>query len=569
MEAQDRAQRAAIPKGVKMATALVGAAFAWAWMLAALFVGQERAMGDVSQSCMLGGAALTLAAFAALDLAGRRPPDFGRTAMRVFASAVSLVAIVFILTPVGERVPVAAVDVAWAVYGVVGACAIRRSFRLLSFLAGCLDGRRILRVACGVLALATVLALMAARMSVSDGAVFMLTSATVGVWLLPRERRDDRGADDAGTCGSHGATRAERDRRLTLTRLLPFAFTFIVMGFTCGFHTSVGRVLYSGESHFGNVFFVLLGACWLCALIGKRSRHRGSGMPAISLQAPFACACVAFVPLLFLDDRPDDMVWEIFQDTLVFLSTCALLASISMLASADGARGRRDRELETAAGWTPYCAVGVAMFALGLFAGWISGQAAYDAGGADGLAFRLSVTLCIALLVTSVLVTSNLMAQGVSGARGAVEGGFDGTFTEGMDDDMGAPGAIPVVAHTVDGSAVFDSMNAADRAEANGNDPADAGPRPTTGTAANPERAAGESATAASRSAIDEVCARYGLSERERVLLGLLTEGLNAQQAADRLTVSRNTVKSHMAHIYTKTGVHTRSELEELIENCR
>ena len=36
--------------------------------------------------------------------------------------------------------------------------------------------------------------------------------------------------------------------------------------------------------------------------------------------------------------------------------------------------------------------------------------------------------------------------------------------------------------------------------------------------------------------------------------------------AAERLTVSRNTVKSHMAHIYAKCGVHTRAELNELLD---
>lgn len=46
----------------------------------------------------------------------------------------------------------------------------------------------------------------------------------------------------------------------------------------------------------------------------------------------------------------------------------------------------------------------------------------------------------------------------------------------------------------------------------------------------------------------------------------LLAEGLTAQQAANRLTVSRNTVKSHMAHIYVKCNVHTRAELNELLE---
>ena len=68
---------------------------------------------------------------------------------------------------------------------------------------------------------------------------------------------------------------------------------------------------------------------------------------------------------------------------------------------------------------------------------------------------------------------------------------------------------------------------------------------------------------------MDSVALHFGLSEREHTLLMLLAEGLTSQQAADRLTVSRNTVKSHMAHIYTKCNVHTRAELNELLEAAR
>lgn len=72
--------------------------------------------------------------------------------------------------------------------------------------------------------------------------------------------------------------------------------------------------------------------------------------------------------------------------------------------------------------------------------------------------------------------------------------------------------------------------------------------------------------TCAIEAAVDSVALHFGLSEREHTLLMLLAEGLTAQQAADRLTVSRNTVKSHMAHIYVKCNVRTRAELNELLE---
>ena len=50
------------------------------------------------------------------------------------------------------------------------------------------------------------------------------------------------------------------------------------------------------------------------------------------------------------------------------------------------------------------------------------------------------------------------------------------------------------------------------------------------------------------------------LTERERVVLALMVEGLNNTQIAGRLTVSPSTVKSHVSNILTKLGVSSRTE---------
>ncbi len=532
------------PSGLRLATALAGAVFAWSWVVCALFVGQERIMGDVSQSCMLGGAAAALLAFAVLDLACGRGPELGLRPMRALATGVSAAVLLLALSPVGEGAPTALVNACWLAYGVVGAYAQRRSFHLLASLAGPLDSRRVMRVACAALALATLLGLMAARMSVHDGAVFMLASATVGIWLLPQGRlaMPPAGGVPQGPAPAGGTARSRTQAQAhargagasagAACLLAPFAFMFVVIGFTCGFHTSVGRVLYSGGERFSNVFLVMFVACAACAQVGKRSRRQGGGVPAVALQAPLALACVAFVPLLFLNDRPDDLLWEIFQNTLVLLSTCALLASLSMVACADGAVGSGPRRTST-----PFCAVGLAAFALGLFAGWLAGQGSYDAGGAAGMAFRLGVTACIALLVAAVLVASNPMAQG--GRPAGAHAGMAEASPRGQQE--GAAGEAAAQAR-LDGAG-------AEGGPSPSRAPADGQPSP--------------------KAALDAFCQDFGLSERERVLLALLAEGLNAQQAAERLTVSRNTVKSHMAHIYTKCGIHTRAELDELLERHR
>jgi NarL family two-component system response regulator LiaR len=50
------------------------------------------------------------------------------------------------------------------------------------------------------------------------------------------------------------------------------------------------------------------------------------------------------------------------------------------------------------------------------------------------------------------------------------------------------------------------------------------------------------------------------LTERERVVLALMVEGLNNTQIAGRLVVSPSTIKTHVSHILSKLGVASRSE---------
>lgn len=52
----------------------------------------------------------------------------------------------------------------------------------------------------------------------------------------------------------------------------------------------------------------------------------------------------------------------------------------------------------------------------------------------------------------------------------------------------------------------------------------------------------------------------HDLTERERVVLSLMVEGLNNTQIAGRLVVSPSTIKTHVSHILSKLGVASRSE---------
>ncbi|MFC6287253.1 LuxR C-terminal-related transcriptional regulator [Nocardioides sp. GCM10027113] len=53
----------------------------------------------------------------------------------------------------------------------------------------------------------------------------------------------------------------------------------------------------------------------------------------------------------------------------------------------------------------------------------------------------------------------------------------------------------------------------------------------------------------------------YGLTERERQVVGLVLRGLATGQIASRLFVSTNTVQQHLTSIFEKVGVRSRGEL--------
>ena len=52
----------------------------------------------------------------------------------------------------------------------------------------------------------------------------------------------------------------------------------------------------------------------------------------------------------------------------------------------------------------------------------------------------------------------------------------------------------------------------------------------------------------------------FGLTGREREVLGLLVQGCSYQNAATRLSLSTHTVHSHIRSVYRKLGVNSRGE---------
>ncbi|WP_139652459.1 helix-turn-helix transcriptional regulator [Raoultibacter phocaeensis] len=65
------------------------------------------------------------------------------------------------------------------------------------------------------------------------------------------------------------------------------------------------------------------------------------------------------------------------------------------------------------------------------------------------------------------------------------------------------------------------------------------------------------------------VSEQHGLSERQYEVLMLVAQGRNAKYIEQTLTISLSTAQTHIRNIYRKTGVHSRQELLNLIENTK
>lgn len=58
----------------------------------------------------------------------------------------------------------------------------------------------------------------------------------------------------------------------------------------------------------------------------------------------------------------------------------------------------------------------------------------------------------------------------------------------------------------------------------------------------------------------------YGLSEREASAIAYLAKGRSIAFAAEKLSLSQNTVKTYAKTLYKKLGVHSRQELMDLLD---
>ena len=65
---------------------------------------------------------------------------------------------------------------------------------------------------------------------------------------------------------------------------------------------------------------------------------------------------------------------------------------------------------------------------------------------------------------------------------------------------------------------------------------------------------------------LSNLAGQAGLTGREREVFELLARGRNAHYLQEQLGISRNTAKTHIAHIYAKLGIHSQQELIDLLD---
>ena len=100
--------------------------------------------------------------------------------------------------------------------------------------------------------------------------------------------------------------------------------------------------------------------------------------------------------------------------------------------------------------------------------------------------------------------------------------------------------------------------------------PEDGAPSPTEEQPASATPGTSEGTAPNDDARIDRGCLavakRFGLTSREEDVLALLARGRTSPVIQKKLTVSHNTVKSHVRHIYAKLGVHSQQELIDLVD---
>ena len=207
--------------------------------------------------------------------------------------------------------------------------------------------------------------------------------------------------------------------------------------------------------------------------------------------------------------------------------------------------------------------------ALGTTFGWLAGLEIVRSQGDGSLSLEvISVAMVFALLVVSMLVLNDRLIgdalrpeERLRGDAAEIPAQGAGSAGEtALADRRGAEDR---------GSAVADGEGAWDGGVGRGGAGEMGGAGASLADGSPGDAAMGERRHGPYRMRCDAVAERYGLSPRERDVFDLLVRGRSIDYIAQNLTISFNTAKSHIRHIYVKTDVHSRQELIDLIDRER
>ena len=204
--------------------------------------------------------------------------------------------------------------------------------------------------------------------------------------------------------------------------------------------------------------------------------------------------------------------------------------------------------------------------ALGTTFGWLAGLEIVRSQGDGSLSLEVvSVAMVFALLVVSMLVLNDRLIgdalrpeERIRGdaaevpAQGAGSAG-EAAFADrrGAEDRRSA----------ADGEGAWDGGTGRSGASEMGEVGEMGGAGASLADGSPGGAAAGERRSGPYRMRCDAVAEHYVLSPRERDVFDLLVRGRSIDYIAQNLTISFNTAKSHIRHIYVKADVHSRQEL--------
>lgn len=192
--------------------------------------------------------------------------------------------------------------------------------------------------------------------------------------------------------------------------------------------------------------------------------------------------------------------------------------------------------------------------ALGTTLGWLGGLEIVRSQGDGSLSLEvISVAMVFALLVVSMLVLNDRLIG-------------DALRPEGGPRGYGAPEAPAGEETAAFGEGGNDGSDVAPDGEGGRDDGPGRGEDDSVSDAVLDDAAEEGRRPGHYRVRCDTVAERYGLSPRERDVFELLVRGRSIDYIAQNLTISFNTAKSHIRHIYVKADVHSRQELIDLID---